>query len=82
MKFSRVMPAGGRLETSAFTSAPSSTSFRTNSRLVMPPEPFGAGLLLPATPALRTHDTWCKAVQPRGATFTSAPRSISSEANS
>ena len=58
MKFRLVMPAGGRSVTRAFTSAPAATSFRTNSRLIIVPEPFGAGLLLPAIPVLRTHDTW------------------------
>ena len=45
-KLRRVMPAGGRVVTRAFTSAPAATIFRTNSRLVMAPEPLGAGLLL------------------------------------
>ena len=48
----------------------------------MLPEPGGGGLLLPAIPDLRTHDTWWSAVQPREATFTSAPRSTSSAATS
>ena len=76
------MPAGGRTATRAFTSAPAATILRTNSRLVMLPEPLGAGLLLPAMPALRTHETWCSAVQPRDATLTSAPLSTSRPANS
>ena len=81
-KLRRVIPAGGRLVTRAFTSAPAATILRTNSRLVMRPEPLGAGLLLPAMPALRTHDTWCSAVHPREATLTSAPRSTSRAASS
>ena len=81
-KLSRVIPAGGRLVTRALTSAPAATILRTNSRLVMLPEPLGDGLLLPAMPALRTQDTWWSAVQPREATLTSAPLSTSSAASS
>ena len=58
--FRAVTPAGGRFVTRALTSAPYRTSVLTNSRLSIEPEPGGAGLLLPATPALRTHETWCK----------------------
>ena len=75
MKFRAVMPAGGRVVTRAFRSAPWATSLRAKSRLVMSPEPRGAGLLLPAMPALRTQVSWCRAVQPRGAALGSAPRS-------
>ena len=48
----------------------------------MSPEPTGAGLLLPESPAFRTHEIWCSAVHPRGAAFGSAPRSSSSAASS
>ena len=57
IELSVVTPMLGRLVTRALTSAPFATSFRTNLRLSMLPEPCGAGLLLPAMPALRTHDT-------------------------
>ena len=46
-------PTGGRLVTFAFISAPDSTSFFVNSKLPIFPEPWGAGLLDPACPALR-----------------------------
>ena len=57
IELSVVTPMLGLFVTRAFTSAPFATSFLTNSRLSMLPEPCGAGLLLPETPALRTHDT-------------------------
>ena len=47
----------GRLVTRALICAPLATSVRTNVRLSMLPEPCGAGLLLPAMPALRTQET-------------------------
>ncbi len=82
MKFSRVMPAGGRLVTRASAFAPCAINRRASSRLVIVPEPCGGGLLLPATPVLRTQVSWWSAVHPCGAALASAPRSSRKAASS
>ena len=49
----RVLHKFARLVMRALTSAPAATSFLTSSRLLMLPDPSGAGSLSP-TPGLRT----------------------------
>ena len=57
----------------ALTSAPCSTSFLTNSRLVRLPEPSGAGSSSPP-PGLADPGHVCSAVKPERWSFGSAPR--------
>ena len=82
IEFSVVTPMFGRLVTRALSARALRHQLPHELRLSTLPEPSGAGLLLPAMPALRTHDTWCSAVQPCGAALGSAPRSSSHAASS
>ena len=62
-------------------SAPCATSCRTNSRLLMFPDPMGGGLPSPRI-GLRTQVMACSAVKPAGRSFGLAPAFSRAAANS
>ena len=57
IELSVVTPMFGFFVTRVSSVAPFATSFPTNASESIVPDPCGAGLLLPAIPAFRTHET-------------------------